>query len=205
MATDISSHTSPTADDESPVPSQVTSGEATRAANDDEPAADGVDARDPSSDPSTSSDRDPATKKGDAAAGGETSTRDTLDLRPRKGEQGGEVRRGQGGDTRRARGTDAPSDGAIAGKVQNSTDATHGQPLAVRAKARKAELEALLETTTDVRARGDIELAVSSVTELLTGDPEHLSATTAAAINLWLEREKHLGETAVKASTSGAK
>ena len=205
MATETSVQTSPTTAADSPVPSQVTSGEATRAANDDEPASDGVDARDPSSDPSTSSDRDPATKKGDAAAGGETSTRDTLDLRPRKSEQGGEGRRGQGGDSRRARGTDAPSDGAITGKVQNSTDATLGQPLAVRAKTRKAELEALLETSTDVRARGDIELALSSVTELLTGDPEHLSATTAAAINLWLEREKHLGETAAKASTSGAK
>lgn len=80
-------------------------------------------------------------------------------------------------------------------KSKNSTDATQGEPLPVRASIRRGELEELLEHTDDVRTRQDVELALSSLAQLLTGDPEHLSAPTAAALNRWLEGAKHLGET----------
>jgi hypothetical protein len=79
----------------------------------------------------------------------------------------------------------------------NSTDATRGEPLAWRAKARQTELEELLACTpeSDARTRADIEHALASVSELLTGDNDHLSEATAAAINRWLEGSKHIGET----------
>ncbi len=104
--------------------------------------------------------------KADGKANGKpgASTRDTLDLRPPQ-------------------------------KRENSTDATRGEPLAVRARIRKDELETLLARTTadDVGTRADIERALASVADLLTGDTEHLSESTAAAINRWLEGAKHLG------------
>lgn len=82
----------------------------------------------------------------------------------------------------------------------NSTDATEGQPLAVRARARRAELQAALAKTSadDDRTRGDLERALTTIGELLTGDTGHLTETTATDINAWLERSKHLGELATK-------
>lgn len=80
----------------------------------------------------------------------------------------------------------------------NSTAATEGQPLAVRARARQAELEAALAKTPahDDRTRRDLQLALTTIAELLTGDTEHLTETTSSDINTWLERSKHLGELA---------
>lgn len=80
--------------------------------------------------------------------------------------------------------------------VANSTDATRGEPLGVRAQKRKAELELALEKvpTTELRARRDIELALASVSALMTGDLEHLTGTTGADISRWLENTKHLAE-----------
>ena len=88
--------------------------------------------------------------------------------------------------------------------MQNSTDDTRGEPLAQRARKRKAELEKALEAlpTDQVRARGDIELAIGSIDSLLTGDTEHLSAATAADLNRVLELNKHLAESPVAASPS---
>ena len=81
--------------------------------------------------------------------------------------------------------------------LENSTDATRGEPLAVRAQKRRAELATALEKLPvgELRARNDIELALSSIDELLTGDLVRLSDVTAADLNRLLERTKHLAET----------
>jgi hypothetical protein len=80
--------------------------------------------------------------------------------------------------------------------VDNSTDATQGEPLAVRVRARQAELAQLLAQTPgdQLTARSDIEIALAHVDDLLTGDVEHLSDATAAALSGWLEANKHLAE-----------
>ena len=80
--------------------------------------------------------------------------------------------------------------------VENSTDATRGEPLAMRAHKRKLELERALEKhpAEDVRARNDINVAVASIDALLTGDVDHLSDTTAAELSRLLESSKHLAE-----------
>lgn len=80
--------------------------------------------------------------------------------------------------------------------VENSTDATRGEPLAMRAQKRKLELERALEKVPaeDERARTDINTAVASISALLTGDVDHLSDTTAAELSRLLESSKHLAE-----------
>ena len=79
----------------------------------------------------------------------------------------------------------------------NSTDATRGAPLAVRARARRDELAAALELLPahSARERGDIELALTTVDSLLTGDTENFADATAREVNKWLEQTKHLAET----------
>jgi cell division septum initiation protein DivIVA len=81
-------------------------------------------------------------------------------------------------------------------RVENSTDATRGEPLAMRAQKRKLELEAALEKlpADEQRARNDIEVALASMNALLTGDVDHLASTTAADLNRVLESSKHLAE-----------
>jgi hypothetical protein len=83
----------------------------------------------------------------------------------------------------------------------NSVDATIGQPLVARVMARKHELEAALAALPedDKRARFDLDLALSAVEELLTGDLHHVSQVVAADMNRWLENNKHLAESAVDA------
>ena len=68
--------------------------------------------------------------------------------------------------------------------------------LVTRAKMRRAELVTALaaQPADELRARGDIELALASVDGYLTGDLEHLSGTTADGIERWLESSKHLAE-----------
>jgi hypothetical protein len=80
--------------------------------------------------------------------------------------------------------------------VENSTDATRGEPLAVRAQKRKLELARALAKlpADDKRARNDIGAAVASIDRLLTGDVEHLSEATAADLSRLLENIKHLAE-----------
>lgn len=84
--------------------------------------------------------------------------------------------------------------------VENTTDATRGEPIAMRARTRKAELEKAhdLLPTTAVRARTDIEMALAEVNQWLAGDVEHLSHVTSAELNRWLERTKHLAEVTPK-------
>jgi hypothetical protein len=80
--------------------------------------------------------------------------------------------------------------------VENSTDATRGEPLVLRAQKRKAELEKALEKlpANDLRGRNDLVLALDTVSGLLTGDLENLSDATASALSRWLESSKHLAE-----------
>jgi len=94
----------------------------------------------------------------------------------------------------------APAPASAPAPTENTTDATRGEPLAVRAKARKAELQKALDRlpVSELRARNDIELALGSVDELLTGDSAHPSDATAAALNRWLEGSKHLAESTPK-------
>ena len=82
--------------------------------------------------------------------------------------------------------------------VENSTDATRGEPLAMRAQKRRHELEGILANlpAEDRRARSDIQLMVASIDALLTGDVDHLSDATAAALNKLLENGKHIAEVA---------
>jgi hypothetical protein len=84
----------------------------------------------------------------------------------------------------------------------NSVDATVGQPIVDRVMARKYELEAVLASldVQDARERGDLELALSTIGELLTGDLEHVPSVVTRNMNRWLEATKHLGETAVTVS-----
>lgn len=79
-------------------------------------------------------------------------------------------------------------------KIENSTDATRGQPLAARVLARKDELEDALAYLGphDMLRRTAIETALATVYALMTGDIAHPSDVVARAMNAWLERNKHL-------------
>lgn len=84
----------------------------------------------------------------------------------------------------------------MSGKIENTVDATRGQPLAARVIARKNELEdALAELTRhDTNERFAIETALATVYLLITGDLAHPSDVVARDLNLWLERNKHLAQ-----------
>jgi hypothetical protein len=79
-------------------------------------------------------------------------------------------------------------------KIENSTDATRGQPLAARAIARKNELEDALADVGphEVLRRTALETALAAAYALMTGDIVHPSDVVARALNTWLERNKHL-------------
>ena len=79
-------------------------------------------------------------------------------------------------------------------KIENSTDATRGQPLAMRVLARKDELEDALASCGphDATERATIETALATVYSLMTGDLAHPSAVVAHALSDWLERNKYL-------------
>src|ERR1043165_2043811 len=80
-------------------------------------------------------------------------------------------------------------------EITNSTDATRGQPLAMRILARKDELEdALAELRPyDTVERQAIETALAAVYMLMTGNLAHPSSAVAFELNRWLERTKYLG------------
>ena len=86
--------------------------------------------------------------------------------------------------------------GMMSGKIESSTDATRGQPLAARVLARKDELEdALVELGPhDVVERQAIETALATVYALMTGDLAHPPDVVAAGLSRWLERNKHLAQ-----------
>jgi hypothetical protein len=93
----------------------------------------------------------------------------------------------------------ADSGGATARvpRVINSTDATRGQPLVKRVQLRQAELEAALAALPldSLREREDLELALSALAPMLTGDLDAVPDTVARDLSRWLERNKHLAET----------
>lgn len=77
----------------------------------------------------------------------------------------------------------------------NSTDATIGQPLRIRVEKRMAELAAALDgAPVSTTLRSDLEIALSEVEPLMTGDRDHIAAVIAVDLNRWLEANKHLAE-----------
>ena len=80
-------------------------------------------------------------------------------------------------------------------KIENTTDATRGQPLAARVLARKNELEDALADCgpRDVLQRTAIQTALTTVYMLMTGDLAHPPQVVAQALSRWLERNKHVG------------
>lgn len=79
--------------------------------------------------------------------------------------------------------------------IENSTDATRGHPLGERVLARKDELETALANCgphDDSSLRLDLETALATVYQLITGDLAHPSQAVAQDLNLWLERNKYL-------------
>ena len=89
--------------------------------------------------------------------------------------------------------------------VENTTDATRGQPLATRARMRRAELEEVLRLLSDDRLlmRTDLEMALAEVDQWLAADVEHVSYVTAGELSRWLERTKHLAEVTPRAQRNG--
>jgi hypothetical protein len=81
-------------------------------------------------------------------------------------------------------------------QIENSTDATRGQPLAARVLARKNELEDALADLGphDCLMKQAIETALATVYLLMTGDLAHPSEVVARDLNRWLERNKHLAQ-----------
>jgi hypothetical protein len=79
-------------------------------------------------------------------------------------------------------------------KIENTTDATRGQPLAARVLARKDELEDALADCGphDQLRRTMIECALSAVYALITCDLAHPPQVIAHALNAWLERNKYI-------------
>lgn len=79
-------------------------------------------------------------------------------------------------------------------KIENTTDATRGQPLAARVLARKNELEDALADCGphDQLLRSTIETALTTVYALITGDLAHPPQVIAHALNAWLERNKYI-------------
>ena len=86
--------------------------------------------------------------------------------------------------------------GVLSERLENTTDATRGQPLAARILARKDELEdALAELSLhDTIERQAIETALATVYALMTGDLVHPSAVVARNLSSWLERNKYLAQ-----------
>jgi hypothetical protein len=89
-------------------------------------------------------------------------------------------------------------------RSENSTDASRGEPIVIRAMKRKAELEAALTLlpVEDTLARNDIEHVLGSFESLLTGDLKALSSLTASDLSRLLEINKHLAETTPQAKAS---
>ncbi|HEX3765162.1 MAG TPA: hypothetical protein VHW23_40980 [Kofleriaceae bacterium] len=82
----------------------------------------------------------------------------------------------------------------LQGTIENTTDATRGQPLAARVLARKSELEDALADCGrhEAMRRTALETALAGCYALITGDLAHPPSVIARALNNWLERNKHL-------------
>ena len=88
----------------------------------------------------------------------------------------------------------------------NSVDATIGQPMIDRVLARKLELETLLAAlpADDRHVHLEIDQALTSINALLTGDLKQVPPVVVADMNRWLERTKHVAETANAPETATA-
>ena len=86
--------------------------------------------------------------------------------------------------------------GILSDSLENTVDATRGQPLAVRILARKDELEDALAELGPYEnvERVAIETALATVYLLITGDLAHPADVVARDLNRWLERNKHLAQ-----------
>jgi hypothetical protein len=84
-------------------------------------------------------------------------------------------------------------------RVINSTDATVGQPIVARVLARQQELSTALAAVPDTNGHlhAEITLALDTVHQLLSGDLENVPAVVVADMNRWLERSKHVAESAI--------
>ncbi len=87
----------------------------------------------------------------------------------------------------------------VAPRIINSTDATIGQPLVARVQARQQELSTLLAAVPDDNGHlhAEITLALDTVHELLSGDLANVPPVVLVDMNRWLERNKHVAESAV--------
>ena len=76
----------------------------------------------------------------------------------------------------------------------NPIDTMRGQSLKLRVAAHKEALEkSLAKLGPGDRSRRDIELALSEVQGLLTGDLDHIPKVVAAELSRWLEATKYIG------------
>jgi hypothetical protein len=90
--------------------------------------------------------------------------------------------------------------GVMSTRLENSVDATRGQPLGMRVLARKDELEdALAELgPRDTYERHAIETALAAVYFLITCDLAHPPPLVARDLSRWLERNKLLGQDVIR-------
>lgn len=79
---------------------------------------------------------------------------------------------------------------------ENSVDATTGQPIVERVLAHKLALETKLASLPERErtTRADIEIALATISELLTGDLTDVPRVVTADMNRWIERTKHLAD-----------
>lgn len=80
-------------------------------------------------------------------------------------------------------------------KIENTVEATRGQPLIARVLARKIELEDALADCGPYEElqRTAIQTALSTVYSLMTCDLMHPPQVVARQLSAWLERNKHVG------------
>ena len=85
--------------------------------------------------------------------------------------------------------------GVLSDRLENTVDATRGQPLAARVLARKIELEDALADlgSHDLIEREAIEEALHALYFLMPGDIAHPAPNVGRALSDWLERNKHVG------------
>lgn len=95
--------------------------------------------------------------------------------------------------------TEATETANEAPRFINSTDATVGKPIVERVLLRQAELEEALAACEDPNGHlyAEIALALSTVDSLLSGDLKNVPAVVVADMNNWLERNKHVAESAI--------
>jgi hypothetical protein len=87
----------------------------------------------------------------------------------------------------------------LAPRIINSTDMTIGQPIVARLQARQQELSTLLVAVPDKNGHlhSEITLALDAVQQLLSGDLANVTPIVLADMNRWLQRNKHVAESAV--------